>query len=109
MTKVKVTKNNNHIVEVMALGHTGYSVSGEDIVCAALSSILQTAALGIISVAGIKAKIDRDDKTGYFKLSLPKKLTEKQELEANAILNTMLMGISDLCEGYSNFIKLEVS
>lgn len=108
MTKVKVTKKNNHIVEVEALGHTGYGVSGEDIVCAALSSIIQTAILGVLSVAGVQAKVDRNDKNGYIKLSLPKGLSEVEKHDTNLILNTMLVGVSDLQQGYSDFIELEV-
>ena len=42
MTSVKVVKQNDSITEVTCDGHTGYGVSGEDIVCSALSSIVQT-------------------------------------------------------------------
>jgi hypothetical protein len=107
MTKVIVKKNNNHIVEVEALGHTGYGVSGEDIVCAALSSILQTAVLGVLNVANVQASIKRDDKSGYLKLCVPSNLTNNERHDVDMILNTMLVGVSDLKLGYSNFIELE--
>ena len=54
MTSVKVVKQNGSIAEVTCDGHTGYGVEGEDIVCAALSSIVQTAMLGVLSIAGLK-------------------------------------------------------
>ena len=53
MTTVKFGKSDNRIVSVECDGHTGYGVEGEDIVCAALSSIVQTAVLGVMRVAGI--------------------------------------------------------
>ena len=53
MTNVKVVKQNGSITEVTCDGHTGYGVEGEDIVCAALSSIVQTALLGVLSIAGV--------------------------------------------------------
>jgi len=108
MTKVKVTKKNNHIIIVEASGHTGYGVSGEDIVCASISSILQTAVLGVLKVAGVNARFQKNDETGYLKLELPKNLSEKEVIEVDAILNTMLAGVIDLAESYSNFIELEV-
>lgn len=108
MTKVKVTKTNNHIIEVEALGHTGYGESGQDIVCAAISSILQTAVLGVLSVAGVQAKLERNDKKGFLKLTLPKKLTKEERRDLDMILNTMFLGVSDLKQGYSDFIELEV-
>lgn len=108
MTKIKVIKKNNNITEVEAFGHTGYGEHGEDVVCAALSSIVQTAALGLMSVAGIAATIKKQDDTGYFKITLPKSLSERELHDSNLILKTMLAGVSDLSEGYSNFIELEV-
>ena len=53
MTAIIVEKANGKILSVEASGHTGYAESGEDIVCAALSAIIQTAALGLTEVAKI--------------------------------------------------------
>ena len=108
MTNVKITKKNNHIVSVECDGHTAYGEYGEDIVCAALSSIVQTAVLGLMSVAGINIDWKRDDSRGYLKLVIPSGLTELQTIQADAILNTMLCGVSDLYQGFSDFIELEV-
>ena len=41
-------------------GHTGYGVEGEDVVCAALSSIVQTAVLGLMGVAGLNVNLMRN-------------------------------------------------
>lgn len=108
MTKVKITKLNNNITELECDGHTGYGVSGEDIVCSALSSIVQTAVLGVIAVAGINAGVTRDDNKGYLKLTIPNNIDDSQRHDANVILETLLCGIGDLYEGYSDFIELEV-
>ncbi len=108
MTNVKITKKNNHILEVECDGHTSYGAEGEDIVCAALSSVVQTAALGLMSVAGVDINFKRDEKRGYLMFSVPEKLEEKQQIECDAILNTMLLGVGDLYEGFSDYIQLEV-
>ncbi len=90
-------------------GHTGYGAEGEDIVCAALSSIVQTAVLGLMGVAGISVELMRDDKNGILDMSLPDTLSQTRRHDADVILETMLMGIADLYEGYSDFIELEVN
>lgn len=108
MTNVKVTKKLGHITEIECDGHTGYGVEGEDIVCAALSSVVQTAALGLMSVVGININLVRDDSRGYLKFSIPNVLNETEQLQVDAILNTMLCGIGDLNQGFSDFIELEV-
>jgi len=109
MTKVNITKNNQgDIVEIVCDGHTGYGVAGEDIVCAALSSIVQTAVLGLFSVAEINLDFKRNEKQGYLFMRLPNDITEEQNQKAQIILKTVLLGINDLYEGYSDFIELEV-
>ena len=107
MTEVKVTLKQGHIVSITAEGHSGYGVEGEDIVCAAASSIIQTAALGLLKIAGINVKITKDDEKAYFKMEIPQ-LNDEDRHNADMILDTMLCGIADLNEGYSDFIDLEV-
>ncbi len=108
MTKVKISKKNNKIYEVECDGHTNYGEKGEDIVCASLSSIVQTAVLGLLMVAMVELDMKRDDEMGYLRFTLPEKLTEEQILQTSAILDTMLCGISDLYESFSDYIELEV-
>jgi len=107
MTSIFIKKNaNGEITDFTADGHAEYGVEGEDIVCAAVSSIIQTAALGIIMKAGVQAKLTRDDKKGYFKLELPNGVTAAQRHDCNVILDTMVLGLGDLAENYSDFIEL---
>ena len=108
MTTVSVKKVNGRIVEIECDGHTGYGVQGEDIVCAAVSSIVQTAVLGILSVAGVNANYEVNEERGYLKLTLPKNMTPSQAHDSEVILRTLMCGIADLHEGYSDFVELEV-
>ena len=61
MTRVIIIKKNNEICEVECDGHTNYGEKGEDIVCASLSSIVQTAVLGLLMVCFIELDMKRDD------------------------------------------------
>lgn len=108
MTKVTITKKNNYIQVVECDGHTNYGEAGEDIVCAALSSVVQTALLGLLAVAQVNVDIKRNDKKGYLKFALPQDLSTEDAQKCEIILQTMLCGISDLHIGYSDFIELEV-
>ena len=108
MTTIKFEKNReNEIVGFTASGHTNYGVEGEDIVCAAASSIMQTAALGILMVAETEAKINRDDKKAYFAVKLPELLSPTQRRDCNIILRTMMVGLDDLATNYSDFVELD--
>ena len=108
MTNVSITKKNGEIVKVVCDGHTNYGVSGEDIVCSALSSIVQTAVLGVLMVAGVNLDLERNEDRGYLSFEVPNDISQTQRHDVCVILNTMLCGISDLREGYSDFVELEV-
>ena len=108
MTTIIVEKKNERIVRVTCDGHVGYGVEGEDIVCAALSSIVQTALMGLLRIACIAVKYEVDEQEGYLKMELPDGLTQREQDMASIILDTMLLGVADLHEGYSDFIELEV-
>ena len=89
-------------------GHADFADAGEDIVCAALSSVIQTAALGLFRVAGLReVRIERDDAAARFAIRVGA-LNKADRHDADTILETMLAGVADLHESFSKFIKLEV-
>ena len=104
MTYIKFYKKDNKYFKIEATGHTGYDESGKDILCASISSILQSGALGLKKVLNLKVKIvNKID--GYILIELP----VNQDLEkAQVIMLTMLESLKDLQNGYSDYIKLEV-
>lgn len=104
MTKIKFYKTNNNYFKIEAMGHTGYADCGKDILCASISSILQSGALGLKNVLNLNPKIE-NTVDGYILIELP----NKQNLEsAQVLFLTMLESIKDLQSGYSDYIKLEV-
>ncbi len=108
MTQVKFSKKGDKFVAVECIGHTDYSVEGMDIVCAALSSVIQTAVLGLMQIVGIAVTYETDEKRGYLKAALPDKITPSQAHDADIILKTAYLGASDLYEQFSDYITLEV-
>ena len=48
MTVITVLKKHGRLVGFEAKGHSGYAEAGEDIVCAAVSAVMQTAVIGIL-------------------------------------------------------------
>ncbi|MDE7455049.1 MAG: ribosomal-processing cysteine protease Prp [Clostridia bacterium] len=108
MTDITITKKGNSIVEVEASGHTGYGEAGEDIVCAGISTLLQSSLLGLLQVAKVNVKYTVDVETGKLKFTLPQNMTETEQHDCDVILNTLLCGLQDFYTEYSDFINLEV-
>ena len=108
MTSVTFFRKNSFFVAVEALGHTGYTEEGEDVVCESVSSIIQTAVLGLMQAAGINVDYTVDEAKPLLKAVIPQDATEQQIHDADLILKTAYLGVSDLYQEYSDFIKLEV-
>lgn len=105
MTNIKFYKCKNEYFKIEATGHTGYALSGEDILCASVSSILQSGALGLKKVLKLKPQIVKNDNDGYILIELPINQNLKQ---AQVLFETMFVSLKDLQSGYSDYIKLEV-
>ena len=108
MTRIVFHKQGEDFVRIESNGHTGYADSGEDIVCAAISALLQGAALGVRDVAGVKAKYRVNEDKGSLLLELPSDLGASERHDCNVILQTLLVSVSDIAKGYSEYIEVEV-
>ncbi len=107
MTSIQVFKKGDKYTRIICSGHTGYGVEGEDIVCSAISSIVQTAALGMLTVAGAGVEIIRDE--AYLEIIVPQNLSSEVAHDVQVIFATMMCGVGDLYSEYSDFIELEVN
>lgn len=62
MTKVTVRREDGHIVSVESDGHTDYGEEGRGYRLRGADDVIQTAALGLFRVAGLReVRIERDD------------------------------------------------
>ena len=109
MTEIKIIKINNQITSVECSGHTGYAEIGQDILCSAISSVVQGCALGLLKVAKIKnLQVKKNDSEGYYKFTIPAKISTQQQEQANVLLNTLQLCLEDFAKGYPKYIKMEV-
>ena len=108
MTHIKIFWKDNYIVGFECKNHSGYAESGKDIVCAGISSITQTAVLGLENIAKIKCDVKIDQKIGYLYLKIDQSdIMSSNFQSAQIILQTMLCGLEDLRNQYPKFLKLE--
>ena len=108
MTKIKFFKNNDIFTGFEISGHSGYAEEGKDIVCASISSISQSCALGLKKVLNINIEMKINENRGYLKIELPNNLNKDLIDKSQILLNTMYLSIEDLLSGYSKYISMEV-
>ena len=81
-------------------GHSGTACAGEDIVCAGVSSLTDSAYLGITEY--LHRKVRSIDSSGKLQLMLEDRPDERTE----AILETMLLGLTAIAEAYPRAVRI---
>ena len=107
MINVLVIKEKQTIKTIEATGHSGYAKHGQDIVCSAVSKLMETLANGLTEVVKAKTNVIVDDKIAHMSITLDEIDNEKFKM-AQVLMNTILIGIKSVAEdGFSKFIKIK--
>lgn len=88
-------------------GHAGYAPRGSDIVCAAVSALTDTTVLGLERLAGAKALVKAEE--GNLSCDLPEGLSPAARERAELLLETMLLGLSEITRAYPGRLRLRDS
>ncbi len=94
MVKIIVYRNNESIEGFNVHGHANKAPHGHDIVCAGISALTQACVLGLQN--HLQRKLDLHVASG----SLEMTLVDKPDALSNAILETMCMGLNEICRLY---------
>ena len=104
MTKIEITKDKSgNIVKFVIDGHSEFS-ENDDIVCAAISSVSYATLNGIEKILNIPFGYEKAD--GYLYFVLPDDLKNELREQANILLNSMYLFLSDLEEQYSDNVNI---
>jgi len=101
MTNINVVKTGNVINSIEIKGHTGYQVSGKDIVCAAISSSAITSINAILSLE--ENTIEVTEKDGYLFIN-----TLKNSDITNKLLQNLVDMLKDIESEYPKYLKINI-
>ena len=87
---------------VFARGHADFAEHGQDIVCAAVSAILQALRLGLETYAGIP--LDADQEPGELHVRWPENARDDPSLRA--IVTTAELSVERIAEQYPEQVRL---
>ena len=103
MVRVTVLRERGTPVGFELAGHAEQGAYGEDIVCAGISAITETALLGVTDVLKLDAAMSREE--GHLRCELSRE-TAGEDLEKAAIVfNTMIAGLTSLQRAYPKSLK----
>jgi uncharacterized protein YsxB (DUF464 family) len=87
---------------LFARGHAGWAESGSDIVCAAVSAIIQAGWLGIEQVATVQLEVERD--ADHLSLRWPPDARDNDALVT--IVRTVELSVEQLARQYPDHVRL---
>ena len=103
MVRVTVLRERGTPVGFELAGHAEQGAYGEDIVCAGISAVSETALLGITDVLKLDAAWTQEE--GHVRCELSRE-TAGEDLEKAAIVfNTMIAGLASLQRAYPKSLK----
>jgi uncharacterized protein YsxB (DUF464 family) len=103
IVKDRISLLNSSNVGFEVSGHAMAGKHGEDIVCAAVSTVAQTTAISLIELAEIEVKIEQHK--GFLSLNCLN-LKEVQFEKFLTIMNVFWIGIREIEKLYPNKIKM---
>ncbi|NLT20289.1 MAG: ribosomal-processing cysteine protease Prp [Syntrophomonadaceae bacterium] len=106
MIKVTITWQGDFIKQFAVKGHAGFAEAGEDIYCAGVSAITQTALLGLLE--HLSDKPDYKLENGFLTVTLPADLSPNDQEKAQIILSTMEKGLLSIEQGYADYLKVDI-
>lgn len=107
MTRVTVRYEGDRIARLEAIGHAGEAEAGENIICAAVSVLMQTCVNAIEQIAGLTPRVTVDEARALIAVELPK-LENAKARDAQIILRTTLLGLSDISHEYPQQVALNI-
>ena len=94
--------HNKSVVGFSIKGHAGMAEHGQDIVCAAVSALAQTALLGLTMY--LKRDVSYKMKKQSGRLSV--KLNGKPDVRTDVVFETMLLGLLEIKKLHSEYITI---
>ncbi len=111
MTKIVFYKSGGVFYGFEEQGHTGFAEAGEDILCAALSSMTMLIINAIEVVYASDVEYTIDEKTTDIKLIARGALDptdEKKQYAISGLLTAYYYQLNDLTEEYYDYLEVEV-
>jgi uncharacterized protein YsxB (DUF464 family) len=106
MIAVKATRNEKGLIDGFSVrGHAEYADEGNDVVCAAVSALLQAALLGLEEIE--KLTFDYRVRKSFLEFRLPELSRGYRAERVNFLMSTVYASLKRIEERYPEFIHVE--
>ena len=106
MTTASFATDGSRIVSFTVKGHSGLAESGEDILCAAVTSAVRLTECAVNDVLGLEAAVKVSEKDASISLKLPRNLEGEADQVCQTLLAAMMVYFVQLQEEYPEHINV---
>ena len=103
MIDICIKKSNDDIKEVTVSGHV-IEFAGKDIVCSAVSAVVQTALSGLLCYGN--SDISWKAQKGMLFIKVKEEIDKENRMIFNIILSTMILGLRQIAKEYPECIGI---
>jgi len=103
MIRVIFSKTGSDLVSYRIEGHAGFDEYNKDIVCSAVSAVVQTTLIGIQEVLKMEPEYSLHE--GFLDVSV-KKLSKADIRSCQVLMETMYLGLVSMEQSYGKYIKV---
>lgn len=107
MIYINIKKKGKYIQTIEAVGHSGYAESGKDIVCSAVSTLMQSLILGFEKVLKITPEVEVDENIPIIKVQVDLDMDEDMMSHVQVLMKSTRLGLKDIADSYPKFIKIK--
>lgn len=108
MTKASFVTEGSRIQAFTIEGHSGWADSGEDILCAAITSAVRLTECAVNDVLGLGAAVKVKERDASITLKLPGGLSQTNEETCQTLMTALMVYLAELHEEYpDNIIVVE--
>ncbi|MDO5088966.1 MAG: ribosomal-processing cysteine protease Prp [Leptotrichiaceae bacterium] len=108
MIKIEIQKKNERITYFEISGHADFKEHGEDIICSAVSSVVQMTLNGLLEILKLQ-NLKYTEKEGYVICDLEKSgLNDEEYKKADILTQSMLSYLKEIGKTYGKYVNLEI-
>ncbi len=98
-----MTRRGGRTRSIEIRGHSGFAQKGEDIVCAGLSTIIQSLAIGMNEILGrTDVEVEKDTESGFMSVTLG----GPEERCATVLMETAAESLRAMAESYPSHVRI---
>jgi uncharacterized protein YsxB (DUF464 family) len=105
MILVCIGRTAGSVRQVTVRGHAQAAPKGEDLICAAVSALVQTYLFSLQRL--LRIDTDAVVRDGYISLTLPAELSQDTRKAADLLAESMLIGLEEINSSYPGYLKVK--